>query len=153
MFFFQRHLHYLVILSFFLDCNWHSRFNSFNVVFRFIVDDQNRMECFWKEKYFCCLVLTTHKHLFSPFFNTDLWLGQYFLLFLQNTPFVSAHKTAFRKYDEEKFLRVFLGWGEVVLHSFRTMLQLVLFRHNVDSTNHLSNFGVPNTLKMHFSIH
>lgn len=51
------------------------------------------------------------------------------------------------------FLGVFLGWGEVVLLSFRTVLQLVLFRHNVDSTNHITNSGIPNTFKMHFSIY
>lgn len=117
------YLHYSAILSFFLDYNWHSRFNSFIVVFSFIADDQNRTECFWKEKYLCCLVLMTHKHLFNPFFNKDLWLGQYFPLFLQNTPFVSAQKTAFRKYDKQIFLRSFWGWREVVLLSYRTVLR------------------------------
>lgn len=37
----RRHLHYLVILSFFLDSNWHSEFNSFIVLFSFIVDGWN----------------------------------------------------------------------------------------------------------------
>lgn len=45
-----------------------------------------------------------------------------------------------------------MGWGEVVLFSFRTVLQLTLLRHNADSTNHITNFGVPNIFKTHFSI-
>lgn len=134
-------MHYLAILSFFLDYKWHSRFNSFIVVFSFIVDDQNRTECSGKKNIFVVwfLWLTNIYLIHSSIQIFDL--VNIFFCFFKILP-LCLHRKQRLENDEQNFLKSFWGWGEDVWLSFRTTLQLMLFRENVGMQNNLKYISV-----------